>query len=71
MEILPVSPSSSIAYGESSAFTLEDPTLRAGNPVKEILLNLIYLITGIVIDDGGVTSFQQSRIHNRMLILNT
>ncbi|GJY81982.1 uncharacterized mitochondrial protein-like protein [Tanacetum coccineum] len=27
-------------YGESNAIALEDPTLRAGNPVKEVLLKL-------------------------------
>ncbi|GJX63818.1 hypothetical protein Tco_0296718 [Tanacetum coccineum] len=27
-------------YGESNAIALEDPTLRAGNPVKEVLLTL-------------------------------
>ncbi|GJZ49442.1 hypothetical protein Tco_0603632 [Tanacetum coccineum] len=27
-------------YGEPNASTLEDPTLRVGNPVKEILLKL-------------------------------
>ncbi|GJU96958.1 hypothetical protein Tco_1326229 [Tanacetum coccineum] len=32
-------------YGESNASALEDPTLKDGNPIKEILLNSIYLIT--------------------------
>ncbi|GKC32703.1 hypothetical protein Tco_1039997, partial [Tanacetum coccineum] len=27
-------------YGESNASALDDPILRAGNPVKEILLKL-------------------------------
>ncbi|GKC15902.1 hypothetical protein Tco_1012684 [Tanacetum coccineum] len=30
----------------SNKLLVEDPTLKAGNPVKEILLNSIYLITG-------------------------
>ncbi|GJX11615.1 hypothetical protein Tco_0201474 [Tanacetum coccineum] len=57
MEILLVSSSNSIAvdvsvlrtskHGESNTYVLEDLTLYAGNPVKEILLNWIYLTTEI------------------------
>ncbi|GKC14528.1 hypothetical protein Tco_1011310 [Tanacetum coccineum] len=44
---------------ESNATPLEDLILGAGNPVKEVLLNRTYLITGIC--DGVTTSFQQSQ----------
>ncbi|GJT43763.1 hypothetical protein Tco_0952478 [Tanacetum coccineum] len=49
MEILPVSSSNSTAvvpvmrtskYGESNTSMLDDPTLQARNPIKEILLKL-------------------------------
>ncbi|GJV46303.1 hypothetical protein Tco_1430839 [Tanacetum coccineum] len=52
-------------YSKSNASALDDPTLQAGNPVKEIILklnppdhkyNIIYCIS-----DGITTSFQLSQ----------
>ncbi|GJQ92306.1 hypothetical protein Tco_0003445 [Tanacetum coccineum] len=48
-------------YGESNASALKDPTLRAGNPVKKILLKLNLSDHKYSISDGITTSFQLSQ----------
>ncbi|GJZ80187.1 hypothetical protein Tco_0645024 [Tanacetum coccineum] len=58
-------------YGEYNAYVLDDPTLRAGNPVKEILLklnppdhryNILYckkVLTKLEVKSKGITTSSQ------------